>query len=150
MKLTKLKHYDHDPARLFDKDDLPLLARAVSLYPDLEFACFATKLAARELKFPISKPQDFAPLVKFEDRRRRALHAYDRIALRRISVQNIVDHFPPSYFPIQDANDMLGKVVGALISGKARHAAENLLQRPTTFKRSPVEMNCVEEDQANA
>lgn len=141
MKLRMLRKYDHDPARLFDKDDVALLARAVSLYPHLEFACFATKLAARHLQFPLTGPAAFEPLVEIGDRRRKSLDAYDRIALRRISVQNIADHFPPSYFPIQDLDDMLGKVLGALIAGEARHAAENFLQRPAAFRHPPIESN---------
>jgi hypothetical protein len=114
---------------LFDAGDVDLLAQAVSIFPNLEFACYATKVARKRLKFPVRDQSEIVGLLSKNK-------LPERIAGRRIGKREIEKFFPKEYFPIEDERDFLGKVLGALSYGDVMHHHERFLKDPAKY--SPV------------
>ncbi len=107
----------------FESDDIDILAHAVSIYPNLEYACFATKLAIKHLKFPINTREDFKPLFSVGDLPK-------NIAKRGIGEPHLRKFLPDEFFPIADERDFLGKVLAALTWGETIHHHERFLKDP--------------------
>lgn len=114
---------------LFDAGDANLLAQAVSIFPNLEFACYATKVARKQLKFPVRDHAEIAALLSKNK-------LPERIADRKIGKRALEKFFPKEYFPIEDERDFLGKVLGALAFGDVMHHHERFLKDPAKY--SPV------------
>lgn len=107
----------------FDASDLDALAHAVSTLPNLEYACYAAKVAREHASFPIS---DYAGLCRLL-----AVGALpERIARRAISPKHVKKFFAEEHFPILDERDLVGKVFGALTWGDRVHAYERAVTDP--------------------
>lgn len=117
------------PASIFSSADIQELSDAVSIFPNLEFACFAAITSKKLLKFPILSHDGLLPLLK-------AGNLPDRIKNRKITEVHIRKFFPKEYFPITDARDLMGKVLGSLSWGDVVHGHEKFLKDPTNY--SPV------------
>jgi hypothetical protein len=114
---------------LFDAGDVDLLRHAVSIFPNLEFACFATKVARKRLKFPVRGRSEIAALFPVGKLPK-------KISSRKIGKRELEKFFPDEYFPIEDERDFLGKVLGALSYGEVIHYHERFLKDPAKY--SPV------------
>lgn len=114
---------------LFTSNDIDILSHAVSLYPNLRFASYATSLAKKHLKFPIENHKGFRPLFKVKN-----LPAL--IASRKITYGHLQKFFPKEFFPVEDSRDFLGRVFAALSWGETIHYHERFVQNPERF--SPV------------
>lgn len=111
---------------LFSGKDVDILSHGVSIFPNLEFACFATTMAREHLQFPITSPDAVFSLFSAAD-----LPA--RIEVRQADLQRFL---PKELFPIDDARDFLGKILGALSWADVVLGHERFLANPAQF--SPV------------
>lgn len=112
--------------QMFDHLDLPMLVHAVSIFPNLEYACYASKLAGTHLQFPIQGHAEVDPLFKLED-------ISEKIRRRNIQPGDFERFFPKEFFPIEDPHDFLGKVLAALSWGDTVHYHERFLKQPHRF-----------------
>ena len=113
---------------LFTSGDIAILSHAVAMQPDVELACFATKLAKKHLKFPLKGYADLAPLLEIGS-------LPTTIKRRGLRKGHLRKFFPKAFFPIVDAQDFLGKVLGACCWGAAVHHHEQFLKQPQRFGR---------------
>lgn len=114
--------------RLFVPDDLEILTLAVSIYPNLEYACFAAKMAKQHLKFPIKSHKDLDELFEIK-------HLPEKIAERKIGPAHVRKFFPKEFFPIEDVRDFLGKTLAILSWGDEVHYHEQFLKEPERFSQ---------------
>lgn len=111
---------------MFNPEDVDVLAHAVSIVPNLEYACFAAKLAREHLKFSIRSLEDMKPLFSVKG-------LPEDIAKRGISLAHVKRFLPDEFFPIEDERDFLSKVLGALAWGDEVHLHERFLREPKTI-----------------
>lgn len=111
---------------MFAAADVKMLSHAVSIYPNLEFACYATKLAKERLKFPVKSYQEIAPLFSVKE-------IPEKIARRGLRPAHMRKFFAKQFFPIEDARDFLGKTLAALSWGDVVHHHEQFLKHPERF-----------------
>lgn len=110
--------------------DIPELSHAVSMFPNLEFACVATITAKKLLKFPILNHEGMFPLLK-------ASNLPSKILNRKITEAHLRKFFPKEFFPITDSRDLLGKVLAALSWGDIIHGHEKFLVNPANYSPIP-------------
>ena len=115
-----------DHTQLFSAKDIDILSQGVAMLPDLEVACFVTKLAQHQA-FPIVSFDSIVSLLARQD-----LPA--SIAAHRAE---LTKHFPKEFFPITDARDFLGKILGALSWTKTVLGHEQFLARPDQLSPAP-------------
>lgn len=112
--------------KLFAPADLEILMHAVSIYPNLEYACFAAKMAKKHLKFPVNDHKAFNELFKVK-------RIPKKIATRKIGGAHVRKFFPKEFFPIEDVRDFFGKTLAILSWGDEVHYHERFLKEPKRF-----------------
>jgi len=112
--------------RMFEPKDVEILSHAISIHPNLEYACYATKLAKKHLKFPIMQWSGMYPLFSVRG-------IPTKIAKRKITRAHLRKFFPSELFPITNAGDFLGKTLAALSWGDSIHRHERVLANPVRF-----------------
>ena len=113
---------------MFSSKDIKILQHAVSIIPNLEYACFATKLAKRHLRFPVKSYTEMGKLFDI-----RTLP--ENIKARKLRKAHLKKIFQKVFFPIEDERDFLGKVLAALTWGDTVHYHEQYLEDPVRFSQ---------------
>jgi hypothetical protein len=109
----------------FSIEDLDILSRGVSIVPNLQLACRAAKLAHKQVSFPITGIEAITQLLSMLDAPAGAARPADLQAA-----------LPAGCFPITDADDLLGKLLGALSWAEVVAEHERFLADPA--QASPV------------
>ena len=123
---------------VFSSKDIKILTQAVSMFPNLEIACYATSIAYRQLKFPLKSYKDVKPLFDIKK-------IPDRIKKRGIRFSHFRKFFPREFFPIEDPQDFLGKALAALTWGDNIHYHENLIKNPVRYIQTPYHVKFSQE-----
>jgi hypothetical protein len=111
---------------LFGAEDIEILSHAVSIHPNLEYACYVAKVAKKHLKFPIKTYEEVDPLFSIKD-------LPGKISKRKLSKAHLRKFFPKEFFPIEGVEDFLGKILAALSQGDVIHYHEQHLKNPERF-----------------
>ncbi len=115
---------------LFAAEDVELLSHAVSIHPNLEFACFVGKMAQKHLAFPITSHDEMHALFSIKG-------VPKKIEDRKIGKVQLRKFLPKEFFPIEDVEDLVGKVLAALACGDVIHYHERFLRNPMQFAPVP-------------
>ena len=104
--------------RVFDERDVDLLTRVLSHIPNGAEVAYAAKLARTRAKYPIAGHDGLAGLlddgkaVSFRD--------------REVTVDSIQRYVPKEFFPIDDEQDLIAKLLIAFDRAEIEHSKQTV------------------------
>jgi hypothetical protein len=104
--------------RAFDERDVDLLVRVLSHIPNGAEVAYATKRARTRAKYPIA---DHAGLAALLDDGKVA-----RFRDREVTVDSIRRYVPKEFFPIDDEQDFIAKVLIAFDIAEVEHSKQTV------------------------
>lgn len=114
----------------FTEKDIGILQKAISLYPNLEFACLTAKIAGQHLQFPLVDHESMSKLFELSS-------IPEKVKKRRITKDIFKKYFPDAFFPIESLEDLIGKILAAISYGESVHYHERLIDQPKKHPNSP-------------
>jgi hypothetical protein len=113
-----------------DEAKTALYEKILRLHPELWQVSQLTLKARERLKYPLRDYDDFLSLANQPGRDTWKLDGI------QITLAQAKRYFSPTLFPIEDEDDFIGKLLGALLWGRRAHAMEEELSRRKATKHS--------------
>ncbi len=97
----------------FVESDLPLLESAIELFPDLLSAVICAKLVREKIKYPIKNSETLRELVPSD--------GLVQLGSQTVTLENIERFIPTKFFPIENQNQLLQRLLIAFQIGHNSH-----------------------------
>lgn len=97
----------------FSEFDLPLLQSAIELFPDLLSAVICAKLVRERIKYPIESAEILKELVPND--------GVIQLGNQSVTLENIERFVPIKFFPIENENQLLQRLLIAFQIGHNSH-----------------------------